>query len=153
MHQAERRAEAAASRARGCRSSVRATRGKLPRERYGATVGIAEQYLGVPYVWGGASPNGFDASGLVTYVYAQVGVSLPHYTVSQYCSAHAVHPARSKLQAGDLVFFYGLSHVGIYMGHNEFIHAPHTGASVRIESLSGMYSRAYDGATRILRKR
>jgi peptidoglycan DL-endopeptidase CwlO len=126
------------------------TGGNLPPERYGAAVGIAEQYLGVPYVWGGASPSGFDCSGLVMYVYAQLGVSLPHYTVAQYNYPNAVHPSRSELQPGDLVFFDGLGHVGIYIGGNEFIHAPHTGAVVSIDSLSGWYSSEYDGATRIL---
>jgi len=124
--------------------------GNLPPERYGASVGIAEQYLGVPYVWGGASPSGFDCSGLVMYVYAQLGVSLPHYTVSQYDYPNAVHPSRSELQPGDLVFFAGLGHVGIYIGGNEFIHAPHTGAVVSIDSLTGWYSDEYYGATRIL---
>ena len=126
------------------------TDGNLPPERYGAAVGIAEQYLGVPYVWGGASPSGFDCSGLVMYVYAKLGVSLPHYTVSQYNYANAVHPSRSELQPGDLVFFAGLGHVGIYIGNNEFIHAPHTGADVSIDSLTGWYSSEYYGATRIL---
>jgi peptidoglycan DL-endopeptidase CwlO len=126
------------------------TGGNLPPERYGAAVGIAEQYLGVPYVWGGASPSGFDCSGLVMYVYAQLGVSLPHYTVSQYDYANAVHPSRSELEPGDLVFFAGLGHVGIYIGNNEFIHAPHTGAVVSIDSLTGWYSSEYYGATRIL---
>lgn len=127
--------------------------GNIPRERYGAAVGIAERYLGVPYVWGGASPSGFDSSGLVMYVYGQLGVSLPHYSVSQYCSPNAVHPSRSKLQPGDLVFLAGRTSVGIYIGDNQFILAPHTGAVVSIHSLTGWYSREYYGATRILRTR
>ena len=124
--------------------------GNIPGDRYGAAVGIAEQYLGVPYVWGGASPSGFDCSGLVMYVYAQLGVSLAHYTVAQYNYPNAVHPSRSELEPGDLVFFAGLGHVGIYIGNNEFIHAPHTGAVVSIDSLTGWYSSEYAGATRIL---
>jgi cell wall-associated NlpC family hydrolase len=124
--------------------------GNLPGDRYSAAVGIAEQYIGVPYVWGGASPSGFDCSGLVMYVYGQLGVSLPHYTVSQYGYPNAVHPDRSQLEPGDLVFFAGLGHVGIYIGNNEFIHAPHTGATVTIDSMTGWYSDEYYGATRIL---
>jgi peptidoglycan DL-endopeptidase CwlO len=126
------------------------TDGNIPGDRYSAAVGIAEQYLGVPYVWGGASPSGFDCSGLVMYVYGKLGVSLPHYTVSQYNYANAVHPSRSQLEPGDLVFFAGLGHVGIYIGNNEFIHAPHTGADVEIDKLTGWYSSEYYGATRIL---
>jgi cell wall-associated NlpC family hydrolase len=122
---------------------------RLAAERR-AAVRIAEKYLGVPYVWGGASPSGFDTSGLVMYVYAQLGVSLPHYTVSQYNYPTAVHVSRWELRPGDLVFFDGLGHVGIYIGNNEFIDAPHTGAVVRIESLTGWYSAEYYGATRIL---
>jgi cell wall-associated NlpC family hydrolase len=109
------------------------------------------QYLGVPYVWGGASPSGFDCSGLVMYVFAQVGVSLPHYTVAQYNYPNSVPVPRNELQPGDLVFFAGLGHVGIYVGNGQFIHAPHTGDVVRIDSLnSGWYSSEYDGAKRIL---
>jgi peptidoglycan DL-endopeptidase CwlO len=126
------------------------TGGNIPGDPYGAAVGIAEQYLGVPYVWGGASPSGFDCSGLVMYVFAQLGVQLQHYTVAQYNYPNAVHPSRSELEPGDLVFFDGLGHVGIYIGNNEFIHAPHTGAVVSIDSLTGWYSSEYDGATRIL---
>ncbi|HUZ16402.1 MAG TPA: NlpC/P60 family protein [Gaiellaceae bacterium] len=124
--------------------------GNLPPERYSGAVGIAMQYLGVPYVWGGASPSGFDCSGLVMYVYEQLGVQLPHYTVSQYDYPNSVYVPRSQLQPGDLVFFAGLGHVGIYIGNNEFIHAPHTGAVVSIDSLTGWYSSEYYGAKRIL---
>ena len=119
--------------------------------RYSSVVGIAEQYLGVPYVFGGESPSGFDCSGLVAYAYAQVGVSLPHYTVAQYNYADSVSVSRSQLAPGDLVFFAGLGHVGIYVGGGQFIHAPHTGSVVRIDSLSGgWYASEYDGAKRIL---
>jgi len=123
----------------------------IPGDRYSGAVGIAEQYLGVPYVYGGASPSGFDCSGLVMYVYAQLGVSLPHYTVAQYNYSDSVSVPRSQLEPGDLVFFAGLGHVGIYVGGGNFIHAPHTGSVVRIDSLSeGWYYSEYDGAKRIL---
>ena len=123
----------------------------VPGDRYAGVVGIAMQYLGVPYVYGGESPSGFDCSGLVAYVYAQVGISLPHYTVAQYNYPDSVSVSRSQLEPGDLVFFYGLGHVGIYVGGGQFIHAPHTGSVVRIDSLSGGgYSSAYVGAKRIL---
>ena len=110
---------------------------------------LAQQYLGVPYVWGGASPSGFDCSGLVVYVYGRLGVSLPHYTVSLWSSGP--HVAYSDLAPGDLVFFYNLDHVGIYLGGGLFIHAPHTGTVVQISSLNDpWYHAAYDGAVRIL---
>jgi cell wall-associated NlpC family hydrolase len=118
-----------------------------PPPTHSSVVAIAERYLGVPYRWGGASPSGFDCSGLVMYVYAQVGVSLPHSSYAQYGMGSPV--SRSDLQPGDLVFFDGLGHVGIYVGGNSFIHAPHTGDVVKISSISGWYASTYVGARRI----
>jgi cell wall-associated NlpC family hydrolase len=89
----------------------------------------------VPYVWGGSSPaTGFDCSGFVAYVFAQVGVYLPHHAASQY--AYGTPVSYDQLAPGDLVFFNGLEHVGIYIGGGQFVHAPHTGDVVRIASLS-----------------
>jgi peptidoglycan DL-endopeptidase CwlO len=119
-----------------------------PPARYGGVVGIAMRYLGVPYRWGGASPStGFDCSGFTMYVFAQIGVSLPHYTGSQYQMGSPV--SRDQLQAGDLVFFNGLGHMGIYIGGGNFIHAPHTGDVVKISSMTGWYSSTYVGARRL----
>ena len=108
---------------------------------------IALRYLGVPYVFGGATPAGFDCSGLVMYVYAQLGISLPHYAAAQYQLGVAV--PRADLQPGDLVFFDGLNHVGIYIGGNQFVHAPETGDVVKISSLTGWFAANYVGARRI----
>jgi cell wall-associated NlpC family hydrolase len=101
----------------------------------------------VPYVFGGATPAGFDCSGLVEYVYAQLGIALPHYAAAQY--QYGVAVPRADLQPGDLVFFDGLNHVGIYIGGNSFVHAPHTGDVVKISTLSGWYDVTYVGARRI----
>jgi len=150
-HRAQLAAKAQASAPTGSFGVGDATGGTVPSGHYSGVVGIAMQYLGVPYVWGGASPSGFDCSGLVMYVYAQVGISLPHNTVAQWSYPRAVSVPRSELQPGDLVFFAGLGHVGIYVGNGQFIHAPHTGDVVRIDSLGGSwYASEYVGAKRIL---
>ena len=118
-----------------------------PPNVHGDVVGIAMHYLGVPYVWGGSTPRGFDCSGFVSYVFAQIGVSVPHSSYSQFGMGTAI--SISALQPGDLVFFTGASHVGIYIGGGQFIHAPHTGDVVKISSLSGYYSSNFAGARRI----
>lgn len=120
-----------------------------PPAVYGGVVGIAMRYLGIPYRWGGASPSGgFDCSGFVMYVYAQVGISLPHHAASQY--AYGTPVSRDQLEPGDLVFFDGLGHNGIYIGGGQFIHSPHTGDVVKISSLSaGFYTANWVGARRL----
>ena len=110
-------------------------------------VAVARRELGVPYVWGGESPSGFDCSGLVQYVYARLGVELPRVAADQFGAGR--HVSRSELEPGDLVFFDHLGHVGIYIGGGMFIHAPHTGTVVQISSLAGWYAETYVGATRV----
>ena len=111
-------------------------------------VRIANDLTGTPYSWGGESPSsGFDCSGLVRYVYGRLGIELPHHAASQWSLGRPVSPGH--LRAGDLVFFSGLGHVGIYAGHGKFIHSPRSGESVRWQSLSSRMS-SYEGARRVV---
>ncbi len=114
--------------------------------RASQVIALAMQHLGTPYVWGGSSPSGFDCSGLISYVYAQIGVSLPHHAASQF--SYGTPVAYEDLQPADLVFFSGLSHMGMYIGGGQFIHSPHTGDVVKISSLAGYSS--WVGARRVL---
>jgi len=117
-----------------------------------SAVAIAQHYLRVPYVWGGAIPaTGFDCSGLTRFVYAQLGVNLPHYAASQFAAFPKLDPA--QLQPGDLVFFEpkfdGPGHVALYIGNDQMIEAPHTGALVRVSSFSNAAARmGFLGAVR-----
>jgi cell wall-associated NlpC family hydrolase len=115
----------------------------------GGAVSAAMAEIGKPYVWAAAGPDSFDCSGLVMFAYAQVGVSLPHSSYAQWNVGVPI--SKDQLQPGDLVFFDGLGHVGLYVGGGQFIHAPHTGTTVQISSLDDAYYAAnYVGARRIL---
>jgi cell wall-associated NlpC family hydrolase len=111
-------------------------------------VRIAARELGVPYRYGGSSPNGFDCSGLIAYVYGRLGIQLPHNAAAQYGYGHPVDSGH--LKPGDLVFFHGLGHVGLYIGHGNFIHAPRSGERVSIQSLASRRG-TIDGARRVAR--
>lgn len=97
----------------------------------------AKKYLGDPYVWGAAGPTSFDCSGLVQYVFKNLGITTPRTSESQYGWSKADKITRSQLRPGDLVFYNGASpgHVAIYAGDNKVLHAPHTGAVVRYENM------------------
>jgi cell wall-associated NlpC family hydrolase len=129
---------------------------KIPPASSGGDVLVldeARKYLGIPYVWGGASPEeGFDCSGYVMYLFGQLGVSLPHG--AEAISAYGTPVEFADLQPGDVIFFqntyrYGVSHLGIWAGNNQFIHAPEPGAVVCYEELKGFYLAHYWGARRI----
>ena len=118
----------------------------------GQAVALAYQFLGVPYVWGGSTPAGFDCSGLTMYVYGQLGIKLGHYTGFQYYEGRRV--PRDQLEPGDLIFFHANSigvpqHEGMYVGNGSFIQAPHTGDVVKVSSLyDTRYALSYVGAVR-----
>lgn len=118
----------------------------------GRVIASSMDYIGVPYVFGGTSPYGFDCSGYVQYVFANAGISLPRTADVQYEVGTPI--STTDLVSGDLVFFstytYGASHVGIYLGENKFIHAS-SSRGVTIDSLGSSYwSSHYIGARRIL---
>ncbi len=114
-------------------------------------VAYARHFLGVPYSWGGSSPStGFDCSGLVRFVYGHFGIALPHSSFGDVWRGRQV--PRRWLRPGDLVFFAGASHVGIYVGGDRFIEAPHSGSVVRITTMdSDWYGSSYYGARRFAR--
>jgi cell wall-associated NlpC family hydrolase len=125
----------------------RPTRAEAPNERGRRIVDVAMRFRGTPYRWGGTVPSGFDCSGFVRYVYSQVGVSLPHNAARQY--EHGTPVPRERLEPGDLVFFDGLRHNGIYIGEGRFIHSRQTGKRVGIGDLDeDWYRTRWVGARR-----
>jgi cell wall-associated NlpC family hydrolase len=110
---------------------------------------LALHQVGTPYVWGGGGPGGFDCSGLTSWVYGKLGVSLPHNAAAQFGAGRAI--GRSKLRRGDLLFFHGLGHVGLYLGGGRMVHAPQSGRSVEVVRLADHYAERLLGARRIAR--
>ena len=117
-----------------------------------SVLNYAAQFLGVPYVYGGSTPSGFDCSGFTSYVFKNTVGSIPRVAQAQYDATTRV--SRDDLLPGDLVFFgsstSSISHVGIYVGSNQFIHAPNTGDVVKYSSLTGSYATRYQGAGRVI---
>jgi cell wall-associated NlpC family hydrolase len=112
-------------------------------------VKYAKRMIGIPYSYGGSTPRGFDCSGFTSYVYRHFGVAVSRTSYSQFRDGTRV--ARRALKPGDLVFFHGLGHVGLYVGNGRFIHSPRSGTRVRIDTMSGWYASRYDGARRLIR--
>jgi cell wall-associated NlpC family hydrolase len=112
-------------------------------------VHAALRQRGVPYRYGGESPaSGFDCSGLVAWSFARIGVELPH---SSYLLAGVGRPVRLRaLMPGDVLVFHGRGHVGIYIGHHRFVHAPHSGTTVTVDSLNGSYGAGLELARRLI---
>ena len=111
-------------------------------------VAIALRYLGTPYSWAGASPAGFDCSGFVMYVYGKLDITLPHSSWMLWGEGRPV--TRKHLRAGDIVFFNGRSHVGIYVAKGRFVHSPHSGDVVKVSRFSeDWYGSTYEGARRV----
>lgn len=118
-----------------------------PASRNATAARLATRYLGAPYVWAGASPSGFDCSGLVMYAFSQVGVAVPHNAAQQFRLGTPV--ARDQLVPGDVVFFNQLRHNGIYLGDGRFVHSTKPGG-VKIARLEDEWFRSrWVGARRL----
>ncbi|MGN0038902.1 MAG: C40 family peptidase [Coriobacteriales bacterium] len=121
---------------------------KLKASKIDKVLDTAKSLKGTPYVYGGSTPSGFDCSGFTMYCFAKAGVSLTHNAQAQFYQTKSV--PTNNMKAGDLVFFgwstSSITHVGIYVGNGKYIHSPHTGASVRVETLDDRSN--FVGATR-----
>ena len=112
---------------------------------------IALKAVGVPYRWGGSSPeSGFDCSGLVYWTYRRLGIELPHSSYALWELGRRV--PRSRIRRGDVLFFYGLGHVGLYLGRGRMVHAPESGRRVEVVELDrSYYGRGLVAARRLAR--
>jgi cell wall-associated NlpC family hydrolase len=110
---------------------------------------IAVKAVGVPYRWGGESPEtGFDCSGLVRWAYGRIGIELPHNSYALYSVGRSV--PRARMEPGDVLFFEGLGHVGLYLGRGRMVHAPQTGREVEVVRLGATnYGSRLIGARRM----
>jgi cell wall-associated NlpC family hydrolase len=117
------------------------------RDQAAQAVRFAYRQQGKPYRWGGTGPYGYDCSGLVQRAWRSAGVYIPRVARSQYRRIHR-KVRRSRLRSGDLVFFNGFGHVGMYVGNGRFIHSPRAGKTVRVARLRGHYARSMVGAVR-----
>lgn len=140
------RASRATTGARDELTALGAATEQAPNSRAAAAVSYAYSKLGSPYVWGATGPDAFDCSGLIQAAYRSAGLSLPRTTYAQIGAGQRV--SRSELLPGDLVFFYsGISHVGMYVGNGQMIHAPNPSAPVRVAPIDEM---PFAGATRVV---
>ncbi|MED7925574.1 C40 family peptidase [Nonomuraea sp. LP-02] len=110
-------------------------------------VAVAKNQIGDPYRYGGTGPGSFDCSGLVQYAWKKAGIRLPRVASSQFARTRT-KVSWKKLKPGDLMFFNGLGHVGMYVGKGKMIHSPRTGERVRIDKLSGWRKSSFVGAVR-----
>ena len=121
-------------------------------EKRAAVLEYAAQFLGTPYVYGGSTPSGFDCSGFTSYLFKNTEGSIPRVAQAQFDATTRV--SMDELLPGDLVFFgssaSSISHVGIYVGNNQFIHSPHTGDVVKYDSLTGSYASRFQGGGRVI---
>ncbi|MFC9969577.1 C40 family peptidase [Spirillospora sp. NPDC127200] len=150
MHNRRSRAEVHAEMLAALQRSVRKKRAQMLAQwdrRADRAVRHALKQLGRPYVWGGTGESGFDCSGLVQQAWKHVGVDLPRVSHDQYRRVRP-HIARDRLRPGDLVFFNGLGHVGMYVGDRHFIHAPRPGKYVTLQKMQGYYASGFVGASR-----
>ncbi|MEV0589238.1 C40 family peptidase [Nonomuraea sp. NPDC050310] len=127
--------------------SARAAKAARQKVRAAKAVAVAKAQIGDPYRFGATGPGSFDCSGLVQYAWRKAGIRIPRVTHSQYAGIRTKVSWRN-LRPGDLMFFSGRGHVGMYVGKGRMVHSPRTGKTVRVEKLSGWRKRAFAGAVR-----
>ncbi|MFI7447069.1 C40 family peptidase [Nonomuraea sp. NPDC049714] len=134
---------------KAAKSAKSAKRAKVARQQLmaGKAVAVAKKQIGDPYRYGGTGPGSFDCSGLVQFAWKKAGVKIPRVTYSQFARIRT-KVSYKNLREGDLMFFRGLGHVGMYVGGGKMIHSPRTGERVRIEKLAGWRKSSFVGAVR-----